>query len=251
MLRLERIWILSKTDFVQRYYQTKLGLLWAVLNPIFQLAVFYVCFTYLVFRSGSTEFVMYLFLGILTWQLFAQGSKAGLSTLFQKRYLIESTNINTLDLFIASIITVNIQFILTLGIFLVFTLFFDIEFSYRVLYFFPTYLSIILFSMGTGMILSVLKIGFRDINQVWDLVILAGFWSVPIIWEQALVYEEYTFLLYVNPITGMLINFRNALIYNELPDFNALIYYSIVSIITLIIGLVVVKKFSRKLTEIL
>ncbi|MFK7934051.1 MAG: hypothetical protein AB8G22_11130, partial [Saprospiraceae bacterium] len=43
--RLERIWILAKVDFKKRYYHSSLGLVWALLNPIFQLSVYYTVFT--------------------------------------------------------------------------------------------------------------------------------------------------------------------------------------------------------------
>ena len=42
--RLERIWLLAKIEFKLRYYENKLGLLWALIKPLLQMAIYYVAF---------------------------------------------------------------------------------------------------------------------------------------------------------------------------------------------------------------
>ena len=249
-LRLERIWVIAKTDYALRYYGTKLGLLWALINPIFQILVYYVCFTYLVFRNKEPDFILYLFLGIISWNFFGSGTKSGLGILFKKKYLLESTQINKFDFFISDIITQSLQFFISLLIYFVFSLIMGVNYSYLVLYFVPIFFSMIFFTMGVSMVLSVLKVYFHDINQIWDLIILVGFWSIPIIWDYKILYDTYPTLLYVNPFTGIVINMRKIFLYNELPDISLLIFDLGVSVLFLMFGTLLIRKFTKKIIEL-
>ena len=250
IFRLERIWVLAKTDYALRYYDSKLGLLWALINPIFQILVYYFCFSFFIFRNRESDFILYLFSGLITWAFFASGTKLGLGTLFKKKYLLESTQINKFDFFISSIITNSLQYFISLLIYFVFSLFMGVDYSLLVIYFIPIFLTMVFFTMGISMILSVLKVYFQDINQIWDLVILLGFWSIPIIWDYKFVYDNYPEMLYINPFTGIVINIRNIFLYNEIPDFYIMFYDLGVSILFLIFGAFLIQKFTKKIIEL-
>ena len=87
--RLERIWKLAQTEFKKRYYNDRLGLLWALMNPLFQVAVFYWVFTYIFNRvsEGIPNFALFLFGGIIAWQAFVETTKKCMKVLSTKRYL--------------------------------------------------------------------------------------------------------------------------------------------------------------------
>ncbi|HAS36509.1 MAG TPA: ABC transporter permease, partial [Flavobacteriales bacterium] len=68
--RWERVWLLAKMDFLQRYYGSSLGLLWAFLNPLARLLVYYFVFSYLIFKNQDPDFILYLFMGIIVWGFF-------------------------------------------------------------------------------------------------------------------------------------------------------------------------------------
>lgn len=249
-LRLERIWVLAKTDYALRYYGSKLGLLWALINPIFQILVYYLCFTYLVFRNKETDFILYLFLGIISWSFFSSGTRQGLGTLFKKKYLLESTQINKFDFFISGILTNSFQFLISLLIYFAFSLIMGVNYSFLVIYFVPIFFTMVFFTMGVSMILSVLKVYFHDINQIWDMFILIGFWSIPIIWDYKIIYETYPILLYINPFTGIVINIRKIFTYNEVPDITILYYDLGLSILFLFFGSLLIQKFTKKIIEL-
>ena len=75
--RLERIWLMAKFDFITRYYGSVLGLFWALLKPLFQLSIYYAVFT-LVFTNKTENFLLFLFVGIILFQFFADGTLFGM-----------------------------------------------------------------------------------------------------------------------------------------------------------------------------
>jgi len=127
--RFQRIWILAKTDFTQRYYGSAIGLAWAFLHPFFKLIVYYFVFSYLIFRNRDPDFVLYLFTGIITWQFFSEATKKGMNLLTSKRYLIQNIRINKLDIFYASILSVLIGYGFNFLSYFIISLFFKITFS--------------------------------------------------------------------------------------------------------------------------
>ena len=182
--RIERIWILARTDFVLRYYGSSLGLLWAFLNPMFRILVYYFVFSYLVFKNRDPSFILYLFIGVITWMLFSEGSKKGMKALNSKRYLVENIQLNKLDIFYSSAITASIGFCFNLFIYLLFSQFFQVQYNWHILFAPLLIFNMVLLIFGASLILSTLFIFFKDLDHVWDIVLLIGFWTVPIIWDQ-------------------------------------------------------------------
>ena len=60
--KLERIWLLAKIEFKLRYYENKLGLLWALIKPISDIFIYYIAFQ-VILKQGVPHFVSFLFTG--------------------------------------------------------------------------------------------------------------------------------------------------------------------------------------------
>ena len=242
--RVERIWILARTDFVLRYYGSSLGLLWAFLNPMFRILVYYFVFSYLVFKNRDSSFILYLFIGVITWMFFSQGTKKGMKALNSKRYLIENIQLNKLDIFYSSVITVSIGFCFNLFIYLLFSQFYHVQYNWHLLFAPLLIFNMMLLIFGASLILSTLFIFFKDLDHIWDIVLLVGFWTVPIIWDQKFIFEYYSFMLYVTPITGVLINFREIFIYGNPLHWDLFFYDYAYTIFVILVGYLFFKKFS-------
>ena len=99
------------------------------------------------------------------------------------------------------------------------------------------------------MILSTIHLYFSDFKHVWDLALLLGFWTVPIIWDAKYVYTTYPFMLYGNPITGILVNLRNNMLYNSPVDTTVFALDFAYALVFVIIGYSLIKRFSYKVVE--
>lgn len=246
--RLELIWILAQSDFHIRYYGSFLGLLWALINPLAKLAIYYVVFTFILLR-GRENFAVYLFCGLIIWGLFAEGTNTSLQLLRNKRYLIESVNLKKLDVYVSSMISSLLGFMFNFSILILFCVLLGTDISIWALIFPVIFLTVVLFTMAVSMFLSTLFIFIKDLKHVWDIVIMAGFWSLPIIWEQELVYTKATILQYIHPLTGVLINTRNVFMFGLKPDMFLLLYGLGYSIIAFVLAFLFMNKFSHKAIE--
>jgi lipopolysaccharide transport system permease protein len=71
--------------------------------------------------------------------------------------------------------------------------------------------------VGFSLATSVLFLRYRDLNQVWDVVIQAGFFIAPIVYPLDIIPERYHLLLYVWPPTPVIQFARAALVTGALP----------------------------------
>jgi ABC-type polysaccharide/polyol phosphate export permease len=79
---------------------------------------------------------------------------------------------------------------------------------------------------------------------------MAGFWTVPIIWDYHVVYKNYSFML-LNPVTAFVINIRQVVLENSTPDLKSLYTALIISLFFAISGYLFMKFKSKKAIEFL
>ena len=246
--QLERIWLLAKTDFKQRYYESNLGLVWALINPLFRLIIYYVVFT-MIFQSKIENYALYLFSGLLLWMFFSETSKKGINILIVKRYLIENIPFNKLDLFVASTLAGVIGLLFNFFVYFVLSLFFSVEYNITVLYFPVLLLNLFILVFAVSIILSTIHIYVKDIIQLWDMFLILIFWTSPIFYGRDILFEKLKILLYLNPLSGIMNNVREVLIYGRSVDYYWLVYDYVYAFVLLGIGLVLFRKYFHKAAE--
>lgn len=248
--RIERIWMLAKVDFKNRYYDSKLGIVWALINPLFRLCVFYYVFT-ILFTRGTDNFVLHLFSGLVVWLFFVETTKKSLTLFKQKKYLIANISFDKLDLYYSSLLSGFFGFIFNFFIYLIFTLFFSIEYTWNIVWFPFIILNLLMICLGLSLILSTLSLYLRDLTHLWDLFIMLGFWASPIIYSEKILIDKAEFLVKINPIAGILINVRRVLLNASEPHYFYLIYNLIFASLILSIGFYLYRKHINRAVELL
>ena len=209
--RIERIWKIAQVDYKKRYYNDKFGLLWALINPLTQIAIYYFVFTR-IFNRGGENFELYLFCGLAIWLAFAQATNGGMALLRKKRYLIENIQFDWLDLYYSHMISSSIGFLFNLSAYCMILLLKGVAFG-EYWYMFPVIvLTWFLLSMALTILLGLIRPIFDDIVHIWGIAILIGFWSSGIFYPGEFFFESYTWFLYVNPFVGIILNTRGCLL---------------------------------------
>jgi ABC-type polysaccharide/polyol phosphate export permease len=246
--QLERIWIIAKTDFKLKYYDTFLGLIWALITPLVRLLIYWLVFSN-IFNKKIDNYGLYIYSGLLLWMFFQQGTKKGITALRSKRYLIMNIKINKLDIFVSSLTASFMVFFFNFLVYMVFSMFFDLPWSLNVLYMPIMILNVCILVFGFMLILSTLNLFIRDISQIWDMILLAWFWINPIFFAKSIIFDTFPFLLYVNPLAGIIINFRATIMEGRPPDWNIVAYDYAYALVLFGIGLLLINKFYYKAAE--
>ena len=115
----------------------------------------------------------------------------------------------------------------------------------------PTlFITLFLLSLGAGIVLSILSLFMKDITHIWDMIILVGFWTSGIFFQADQVnLPEFELFSYVNPLVGLIENFRRVVFFGENPDFFMMYHNFIYGLVLYLIGYFAFKKYSHLILE--
>ncbi len=221
--RLERIWKLAQIDFKRRYYNDRLGLLWALINPLFQITIYFIVFSQ-IYNNRTDNFILFLFSGILIYGVFSEISKGGMTVIKFKRYLIENIQFEKVDLFISHAISVFLGFVFNMTVFFTVALLMGANLNGNVIYFIPVLISLFLLSSAVAMILATIVLYIDDVRHLWDMIVFLGFWSSGVIFKVDKLIEWIPAIAYLNPFIGLLHNARASIVYGTPPDYFMMFY---------------------------
>lgn len=246
--RLERIWKLAQVDFKKRYYNDKLGLLWALLTPLSQIFIYWFVFTR-IFNRQQDNFALYLFCAILLWGSFTEASIKGSTILRQKRYLIENIQFDWIDLYYSHMIAVMMGFLFNIiaycCIVLITKVFFTINFMYLPI----VLLSWFFIGMSVSLLLSMVRPIFEDFVHIWNILLLMGFWASGVFFDGTFYFTNYTWFLYANPFVGLILNIRGCLLVGNEVYINLLVINLVYAIILFSLSMFLFRKRAKSIIQ--
>ena len=117
--KVERLWLLAKIEFKLRYYENKLGLLWALIKPLMDIVIYYVVFQ-IIMQQNIPAFASYLFIGLILWNFFVESTTGTIQILNTKKYLYEYSNMNKMEIYVSTLLSNSIGFFFNFMMFLFF-----------------------------------------------------------------------------------------------------------------------------------
>ena len=211
------LWELTLTDFKLKYSSTVLGFFWSLLNPLLIFAVLYVVFSIFI-RIDVPQYPLFLFLGILIWNFFMDGTLNGMSSLVNKPNLIKKVYTSKPIIVLSACLNSFMTFILNLAVFFIFCIIFGAKIGLAALIFVIIISALFLIVLALSLILSAYYARYKDLRHIWAFLLNVGFWITPIVYPTALVPKKYLSLYMLNPLARIITDSRQAVIYNSLPD---------------------------------
>ena len=244
------IWTLVRTDFKARYHGTLGGFVWALLKPVSMFVVLMGVFSFL-FASNPT-YKLNLIVGLFLWEFFSEATKSGLRSLHARGFLLSKARVPAWILVVTSISNA----IITLGVFAVVIAVFLTAAGER-----PTAGAMLAFAaygtaltaivIGFSLAASVLFLRYRDLNQVWEVVLQAGFFIAPIIYPLEILPERFHFYLYIWPPTPVIEFSRAVLVRGVTPSATGHIYLAADAAFCLFVGILMFWRLSPRAAEYL
>jgi lipopolysaccharide transport system permease protein len=213
---------LTKREIVGRYQGSVLGLLWSFLNPVFLLAVYTFVFS-VVFKArwgagdggSKAEFALVLFAGILVFNLFSECVNRAPSLILGNPTYVKKV---VFPLEILSWVNLGAALFHTLISFIVWLVFSLFVFGAPPLtsLLFPLLLvPLMLMTMGLSWFLASLGVFLRDVSQVVGILTTALMFLTPIFYPITAIPESYRQILYLNPLTAIIDQARDLLIFGK------------------------------------
>jgi ABC-type polysaccharide/polyol phosphate export permease len=237
--------LLIMNSIKTRYRRSALGVVWTLLNPLLNTLVLTIVFSKL-FRFDIENFPVYLLVGLLVWNFFAQTTTQAMNTLIWGSNLIKRIYVPRTIFAVSVAGNGIINFLLAL-ISLAIIIIFTRHPLTPAIFLLPVAILILtMFTLGFALLMSTLAVFFVDIVDMFGILLSVWFYLTPIFYPISVVPQEIKAVVEYNPITLLLSLFRSSIYQGVFPDPGILIGSLVISIATLIIGWLV---FTRKVDE--
>jgi lipopolysaccharide transport system permease protein len=243
----ELAWTLIRTDFKARYHGSLNGFAWALLRPA---CMFIVLMTVFSFLFPSPGYKLNLIIGLCLWEFFADATKTGLIALDAKAFLIKKVRSPLWVLVLASLANALLSFsVFAAGIVTYLVVSGRPPSLLHVACFGAYTLALMLIVGAFTMAGSVLFLRVRDLNQVWDVVVQAGFFLAPVVYPLGIVPERFHVYFYLWPPTPIVEFSRAVLVTGATPSITAHVYLAIEVLACLAIGILVFRRYAPRAPE--
>lgn len=206
------------TDFKLRYQGSVLGYAWSLLKPLFLFAMMYLVFGILVKLGTIEHFAVYLLLGIILWTFFTEATNQGMVSIIQRGEIIRKIKFPKYIIVLATTISALVNLTLNLVIVAVLMLFNGVDLHFSALLF-PLYIvELYILALGLAFLLSALNVKYRDTSHIWEIVMQAAFYAIPIIYPLSTVIEKSALaahVLLLNPVAQAIQDARYALVTHD------------------------------------
>ena len=255
---------LAKNDFKQKFAGSTLGVIWAFVQPVITVLVYWIVFDKALSAGsqGTREgieapFVLWLSAGIVPWFYFSEVLSAGTVVLQEYNYLVKKVvfPINVLPVVKA------VSSLFVHGFFVLFTLVIYLLYGFGIT---PYILQVIYYSLAmmilvVGLIYlsSALCVFFKDMAQLVNIFLQVGIWATPIMWNFDDMLDKIplwlAYLLKLNPMYYITSGYRDCFIarvgFWNRPLLTA--YFWIFTVIVYLIGTHVFKKLQPQFADVL
>ncbi|HUC89522.1 MAG TPA: ABC transporter permease [Patescibacteria group bacterium] len=249
---------LVRTDFKLRYQGSMLGYAWSLLRPLLLFVILYVVFVKFL-RIGNTipHYPVYLLLGIVIWNFFAEVTSQGVGSIVGRGDLIRKIRIPRWIIVLSSSISALINLALNMIVIAVFMIANHVDLMHTALMLPLILLEVYVFALGLALFLSAAFVKFRDIGYIWEVILQALFYLTPIIYPIAMITNPtLQKILFLNPMGQAVQDARYALVTHHTVTmgsvFTSWVFMMIPILIvvsSIVIGVLYFKRESRYFAE--
>jgi ABC-2 type transport system permease protein len=222
--RLREIWLsrelliyLVRTEIKVKYKNSVLGLVWSMVAPAMTLAIYFFVFQ-VVLGNRMPDFVIFLFAGLLLWNLFSLGVLTGTGVIVNNAGIVKKVSFPREILALAAVGSACVFFFFQTLVLILFMVVLHVspDWSYMPLLVLALFTGIVMAS-AIAVLLSSINVYLRDTQHLIEVILTAWFWACPIVYafQQNIALKlgpkGLTWIYFLNPMTPLILTFQRAI----------------------------------------
>lgn len=237
------IWQMTKREVVGRYRGSIMGLAWSFFNPILMLLVYTFVFS-VVFKmrwgvgaeTSKAEFAIVVFVGMIVHGLFAECVNRAPGLILSNTSYVKKVVFPLEILPWVAMGSALFHTVISLAVLLIFYLIITLSVPSTAILFPLVIFPLVWVTMGCAWFLSATGVFVRDIAHTTGILTTVLMFMSPVFYPMTAVPEGFRVWLLLNPLTFIIEEARNVLIWGQLPNFVGLAIYAAASVIVAWIG---------------
>lgn len=192
-------------DIKVRYKQTVMGVAWAIFQPFATMIIFSVFFGGLAkVPSGDIPYPIFVYSGLIFWNYFSAALTNASNCLIENENIVKKIYFPRLILPLASVSTPVVDFMCAWIILILMMIYFSYQSGLEnTLLMFPLLLLALVTAFGLGLIFASVNSKYRDVRYILPFFIQLLLFVTPVIFPTTLVPANFRWLLFLNPMTGV------------------------------------------------
>lgn len=249
------IFSLANNDFKTKYAGSYLGIIWAFVQPIVTVLVYWFVFQVGFHAAPISDYpyVLWLIAGLIPWFFFSDAVVGGTNSLVEYSYLVKKVVFPISTLPVVKIITaifVHIFFILFMVIIYGFNGYMPDFYTIQILYYsFCMFFITVSISYFTCSVV----VFFRDLGQIINILLQVGMWMTPIMWSDTMIPQNLRWIFKLNPMYYIVEGYRDSLIDKVWfwQNINLTLYFWILALGILATGVVLFRRLQIHFADVL
>lgn len=245
----EMINSLVRKELRGRYKSSVLGFLWTFINPLCQIIIYTLVFS-TIMRTGIDKFYVYLTVAMIPWVFFSSSVQGGSMAVVNQQDLVKKIYFprEVLPISYVTSCFVNMLFCFVIVFLTIFAS--GIGFNPVALLFLPIVMIVeYILALGFAMIASACTVYLRDLEHIIGVLMMAWIYLTPIMYSIDIVPEKLLPIFKLNPMTPIVLAYREILYYKQIPQLSNLLESLIVGIVALVVGSIIFGKLQRNFVE--
>ena len=218
-----------------------------MLNPLLRFGVYYFVFSYL-FIVKVPKFTLYLLLGVFLWNFFQDVSSSAINAVRSRSKLTKTIFIPRYLIVFASTLTALFSFVINTLLLTIAVIIFDHIGALQIFAIFP-FILLVFLSTGVGLLLAILFVHFRDISEIWNVILTLGFFLTPIMYDPHNVPAPLATVALLNPVGRVLVMFRAYMLFDNIPTWAFSLTTVAVCIGIFVLGIWLFIKYEHRIPE--
>lgn len=234
-----------------KYKQAALGVTWTILQPLLQMLILTLVFSYFVrVPSEGYPYAIFLFCGLLPWLFFTGAVSRGTSSLVNLRALITKIYFPRETLVLAGLIAAIVDLVFSSAVFIGLVAYFHLPVTWHWLWIIPIFAMQVTLVLGFMLVLAPLNAVYRDVGQMVPLLLQMLMYLTPVMYPASMVPRHLHTLYFLNPMACLIEAYRDVMLRAQLPDLNHMAYVLVISLVTLVLGYMYFKRVEISIADV-
>lgn len=253
------IWKLARNDFKKRYAGSYLGGVWAMVQPVVTVVMYWLVFDKIFNSSGpmrggiEVPYVLFLTAGLVPWFFFSEALNNGTSALLEYNYLVKKVVFKISILPIIKVIAatfIHAFFILVLFIISIAYGYYPSLYTLQIFYYSAC---LFIFVLAICYSTCAIVVFFRDLSQIINILLQIGMWATPILWNLDEMDGVWQTVFKINPLVYIVNGYRSAIYEYEWfwQDFYSTTYFWIVTVVLFLLGALIFKRLKSQFADVM
>lgn len=251
------VWEMSKREVLGRYRGTRVGMLWALVTPFFMLLVYTLAFGY-VLKSrwpggdGTTaDFALILFVGLVVHGFFAECFIRAPQLIVGNVNYVKKVVFPLEALVWSMAFSALFHLLLNLMVLVLLKWFWHGGVPWTVVLVPLVLAPLVLLTVGVSLMSAAVGVYLRDISQFASVIATAMLFLSSAIVPLDAIPESLRWVFEINPLTFMIDQCREVVIWGRLPDWLGMFNYSLASVLVLVLGITVFQSMRQGFADVL